>query len=56
MKSTNHARLLRAAVISILVTLTGVAAAAPAQGAAYRYWGYFHQAKGAWAFAQTGPA
>jgi len=56
MRSTSHARALRAAVIAILVTLAGVAVAAPAQAAAYRYWGYFHQAKGAWAFAQTGPA
>jgi hypothetical protein len=55
MNSTSHARVLRAAVIAILVTLTGVAVAAPAQAAAYRYWGYFHLTKGAWAFAQTGP-
>jgi hypothetical protein len=56
MKSTSHARLLRGAVIAILLTLTGVALAAPAQAAAYRYWGYFHLTKGAWAFAQTGPS
>jgi hypothetical protein len=56
MKPTSHSRLLRAAVIAILVTLTGVAVAAPAQAAAYRYWGYFHLTKGAWAFAQTGPS
>jgi LPXTG-motif cell wall-anchored protein len=36
--------------------LAGVAIAAPAQAAAYRYWGYFHLEKGAWAFAQTGAA
>jgi hypothetical protein len=48
--------MLRAAVIAILVTLAGGAIAAPAQAAAYRFWGYFHLEKGAWAFAQTGPA
>ena len=56
MKPARPAHLLRAAVILILVTLAGVAVAAPAQAAAFRYWGYFHLAKGAWAFAQTGPA
>lgn len=49
-------RLLRATVTMFLVILAGVAVAAPAQAAAYRYWGYFHLEKGAWAFAQTGPA
>jgi len=48
--------MLRAAVIMILVTLAGGVVAAPAQAAAYRYWGYFHLVKGAWAFASTGPA
>jgi len=33
-----------------------VAIAAPAQAAAYRYWGYFQLDNGAWAFAKTGPA
>jgi len=56
MKPTRYARLLRAAIIAILATLVGGIVAAPAQAAAYRYWGYFHVAKGAWAFAQTGPA
>lgn len=56
MLSPRHSRVLRAAVIAILVTLAGVAVAAPAQAAAYRYWGYFHLTKGAWTFAQTGPA
>ncbi|MEP7192200.1 MAG: SCO2322 family protein [Actinomycetota bacterium] len=56
MKPTRHARILRAAVIAILVTLAGGVVAAPAQAAAYRYWGYFHQTDGAWTFAQTGPA
>lgn len=56
MKPARHARLLRAAVILILVTLVGAFVAAPAQAAAYRYWGYFHLTKGAWAFAQTGPS
>lgn len=56
MLSPRQSRALRAAVIAILVTLTGVAVAAPAQAASYRYWGYFHLSKGAWTFAQTGPA
>ncbi len=56
MKSTRHARLLRAAVILILVTAAGAFVAAPALAAAYRYWGFFHLDKGAWAFAQKGPA
>ncbi|HEX7535793.1 MAG TPA: SCO2322 family protein [Dermatophilaceae bacterium] len=58
-RHTRHAspsRMARAAVILILVTLAGGLAAAPAQAASYRYWGYFHLTKGAWAFAQTGPA
>lgn len=50
------ARVHRAAIIFFLVMLAGVAIAAPAQAAAYRYWGYFHLDKGAWAFAQSGPA
>lgn len=56
MKSTHQARILRAAVIAILLTLAGGAVVAPAQAAAYRYWGYFHLTNGAWVFAQTGPA
>jgi hypothetical protein len=55
-RPTRHARMLRAAVILILVTLAGGLIAAPAQAAAFRYWGYFHLEKGAWAFAKTGPA
>jgi len=55
-RPARRARLLRAAVILTLVTLAGGVVAAPAQAAAYRYWGYFHLTKGAWAFAQTGPA
>ena len=56
MKSPRHAATVRAAVILILVTMAGGIVAGPAQAAAYRYWGYFHLTKGAWAFAQTGPA
>jgi hypothetical protein len=56
MKLVRHARLLRAAVIVFLVSLAGGIAAAPAQAASYRYWGYFHLTKGAWTFAQTGAA
>lgn len=56
MKSMHHPRLLRAAIIAVLLTLAGGVVAAPAQAAAYRYWGYFHLTKGTWAFAATGPA
>jgi hypothetical protein len=56
MKPVRHAAPLRAAVILFLVTLAGGIVAAPAQAASYRYWGYFHLTKGAWAFAQTGAA
>lgn len=56
MNPARHARLRRAAVILTLVTLVGGVVAAPAQAAAYRYWGYFQIAKGAWTFAATGPA
>ena len=55
-RPTRHTRALRAAVILILVTLAGGILAAPAQAAAFRFWNYFHLAKGAWTFAQTGPA
>jgi hypothetical protein len=55
-RPNRHAPMLRAAVILVLVTLAGGVAAAPAQAAAFRFWGYFHLEKGAWAFAQTGPA
>jgi len=55
-KPARPSRILRAAIIAILLTLAGALVAAPAQAAAYRYWGYFHLTKGAWAFAQTGPA
>jgi hypothetical protein len=47
--------MLRVAVILILVTLSGGIVAGPAQAAAFRFWGYFHLANGAWAFARTGP-
>jgi len=52
----HRSRVVRAIVTVVLVVLAGVAIAGPAQAAAYRYWGYFHLEKGAWAFAQTGPA
>ena len=55
MKPPRHTRLLRAAVIAILVTMAGGVVAAPAQAASYRYWGYFHLVKGAWVFAQARP-
>jgi len=50
------ARVLRAAITFFLVMLAGVAIAAPAQAAAYRYWGYYQLTNGSWAFAQAGPA
>ena len=43
--------LLAAVVAACLSTLT----LAPAQAAAYRYWGFFQLEKGAWTFAQKGP-
>jgi len=49
-------RVLRAGITLFLVLLAGGVIAAPAQAAAYRYWGYFQLTNGAWAFAQTGPA
>lgn len=55
-RTAPHARVQRAAITLFLVMLAAVAVASPAQAAAYRYWGYFHLEKGAWAFAQTGPA
>ena len=56
MKPTLVARALRAAVMLVLVILAGEVLASPAQAAAFRYWGYWHLEKGAWAFAQTGAA
>jgi hypothetical protein len=56
MKPARPARMLRAAVILVLVTLAGGIVAAPAQAAAFRFWGYFQLANGAWVFAQTAPA
>jgi hypothetical protein len=49
-------RVLRAAITLLLVILAGGVVAAPAQAAAFRYWGYFQLTNGAWAFAQSGPA
>ena len=49
-------RVLRAAITLFLVVLAGGVIAAPAQAAAYRYWGYYQLTNGAWTFAQTGPA
>ena len=53
---THLHRMVRAAITLFLVVLAGGVIAAPAQAAAYRYWGYFQLTNGAWAFAQTGPA
>jgi MYXO-CTERM domain-containing protein len=55
-RPARSSRSLRAGVLLILVTLACGLVAAPAQAASYRYWGYFQLTKGAWAFAQTGPA
>jgi hypothetical protein len=52
-------RLPRAVRVLALVAVAALAAlvsAAPAQAAAYRYWGYYQLKDGAWAFAQKGPA
>lgn len=53
-------RALSASVLTALLLplLAGalVALASPAHAAAYRYWGYFQQSAGSWAFAQVGPA
>ena len=54
MKPSSPARMLRAGVIVVLVTLAAGVVAAPAQAAAFRYWGYYHLTNGAWAFSQTG--
>ena len=55
-RSARQTRMLRAAVILILVTMAGCLAAAPAQAAAYRSWVYWHLEKGGWVFAKTGSA
>lgn len=55
-RAARSPRFVRAVITAFLVVLAGVAVAAPAQAAAYRSWGYFHLADGAWSFAQTGPA
>lgn len=47
------------ALLTVLLPLVGLVLAAPADASptapAFRFWGYFQQADGAWQFAQTGP-
>jgi len=48
----------RTAATALLALLTSTAlllTAAPADAAAFRYWGYYTWSDGAWTFAQTGP-
>jgi hypothetical protein len=55
-RHSRHARMRRAAAVLALVALASGVVAAPAQAAAYRFWGYFQLTNGAWAFALKGPA
>lgn len=54
---TSRVAMMRYAVAAVvLAVLAPVLAAGSAQAAtAYRYWGYYQYAKGAWQYAQTGP-
>ena len=42
-------------LVSVLAALFLALLAGPAQGASYRYWGYYTWTDGAWTFASTGP-
>ena len=51
-------RIVSGSALALAVSLLAgvmVAMAAPANAAAYRYWGYFQQTGGKWAFSQVGP-
>ncbi|WP_347350064.1 SCO2322 family protein [Intrasporangium sp.] len=50
-----HRRLLRAVLVMLLAAGAGLLSIAPAQAAAYRFWGFYQLTDGAWAFAQKGP-
>ncbi|MGX2997447.1 SCO2322 family protein [Streptomyces sp. JNUCC 64] len=45
-----------ATVLAVLVALTGLLAAAPAQAAGYRYWSFWELTGGDWTYATQGPA
>jgi hypothetical protein len=47
---------LRAVLALIVAAVLGALTIAPAQAAAYRYWGFYQLQNGAWVFAQKGPA
>lgn len=54
--TTSSSRRSVAALVSLLaLLLAGIALAAPAQAAAFRYWSYWQGATGTWVAAQTGP-
>jgi hypothetical protein len=46
---------LRVVFAALVATLLSALTVAPAHAAAYRYWGFYQLADGAWAFAQKGP-
>lgn len=58
MNATRSSRPLRttlSVVLAVLASVAGLAlTAGPASAEAYRYWGYYHLADGAWEFASTG--
>lgn len=54
MPITPH-RTLRAVLVALVAAGLGLLTIAPAQAAAYRFWGYYELTNGAWAFAQKGP-
>ena len=53
--TTTHGRAAALLIALLTAALATVALAAPAQGAAYRYWSYWQGETGTWVAAQTGP-
>lgn len=45
----------RVVLVALVAAALSALTVAPAQAAAYRYWGFYQLADGAWAFAQKGP-